>query len=244
MSLEIRAVTPDLWPDMVTLFERRGTRGLRTKFGRNQDRQERRGWRLWLRRALVWGGAAFGLALLALFLAVFFATRELPSYSQLMASQNGQTIVVRARDGTEIVALGPSYGEWLSSDEIPQVMKDAMVSVEDRRFYSHPGVDPIGLVRAFWVAFRDDPNQTLCPKATIMECKRTLRLSSWAQTTIFLHPTSFYQLTASSNAGFRRIGRLPCVPLRHRQAIRSLHQPALACLRTAVRPCGVRNVTA
>jgi penicillin-binding protein 1A len=138
------------------MAQRRGTRGLRTKIGRNQDRQERRGWRLWLRRTLIWGGAAFGLALLALFLAVFFATRELPSYSALMASQNGQTIVVRARDGTEIVALGPSYGEWLSSEEIPQVMKDAMVSVEDRRFYSHPGIDPIGLVRAFWVAFRYD----------------------------------------------------------------------------------------
>ncbi len=48
-------------------------------------------------------------------------------------------IVVRARDGSEIVALGPSYGEWLRPDEIPQVMKDAMVSVEDRRYYSHSG---------------------------------------------------------------------------------------------------------
>jgi len=64
--------------------------------------------------------------------------------------------VVRARDGTEIVALGPSYGEWLSSDEIPQVMKDAMVSVEDRRFYMHPGIDPVGLARAAWVAVRYD----------------------------------------------------------------------------------------
>jgi penicillin-binding protein 1A len=138
------------------MAQRRGTRGLRTRIGREQQKHERRGWRLWLRRALVWGGAASALALFALFLAVFFATRELPSYSALMASQNAQTIVVRARDGSEIVALGPSYGEWLSAEEIPQVMKDAMVSVEDRRYYSHPGVDPVGLVRAGWVALRYD----------------------------------------------------------------------------------------
>jgi len=90
-------------------------------------------WRLWLRRLFVWGGAAAALLLLALGTAVFFATRSMPGYSSLMSSQVGQTIIVRARDGSEVVALGPSYGEWLYGDEIPQVMKDAMVSVEDRR---------------------------------------------------------------------------------------------------------------
>jgi len=96
------------------------------------------------------------LGAIALFTSVYFASRSMPGYASLMSSQNGQTIVVRARDGTEIVSLGPSYGEWLRDDEIPQVMKDAMVSVEDRRFYSHFGVDPMGLVRAVYTAWRDD----------------------------------------------------------------------------------------
>lgn len=30
-------------------------------------------------------------------------------------------------------------------------MRNAIVSVEDRRFYHHPGIDPVGMVRAFWV---------------------------------------------------------------------------------------------
>ncbi|RKF22713.1 PBP1A family penicillin-binding protein [Altericroceibacterium spongiae] len=110
----------------------------------------------WLRRLIVAGVVVGLLGALALGTAVYFAERSLPSYSALMNSENGQTIVMRARDGTEIVSLGPSYGEWLYSDEIPQVMKDAMVSVEDRRFYSHIGVDPLGLLRAVWVAVRDD----------------------------------------------------------------------------------------
>ena len=37
------------------------------------------------------------------------------------------------------------------TSEIPPIMRDAMVAVEDRRFRSHPGVDPIGIVRAIWV---------------------------------------------------------------------------------------------
>ena len=96
------------------------------------------------------------LLLLALGTSVFFAARNMPGYATLMNSQVGQTIVVRARDGTQIVAMGPSYGEWLHADEIPQVMKDAMVAVEDRRYYTHFGIDPIGLVRALYVALRDD----------------------------------------------------------------------------------------
>lgn len=110
----------------------------------------------WLRRIFVWGGAVALLGVLALGTAVYFAARSMPAYSTLMSSQVGQTIVVRARNGSEIVSLGPSYGEWLNSDEIPQVMKDAMVAVEDRRFHSHFGIDPLGLARALFVAFRDD----------------------------------------------------------------------------------------
>jgi penicillin-binding protein 1A len=112
-------------------------------------------WRLWLKRIFVWGAAVTALLLLALGTSVYFAARSMPGYTTLMNSQVGQTIVVRARDGSEIVALGPSYGQWLYSDEIPQVMKDAMVAVEDRRYYSHIGVDPLGLLRAVYVAIRD-----------------------------------------------------------------------------------------
>jgi penicillin-binding protein 1A len=99
----------------------------------------------------VWGFALALLAVIGTVVAVAITARSLPSYEALKTSQNGQMIVVRARDGSELVSLGPSYGKWLAYDQIPQVMKDAMVSVEDRRFRSHIGIDPIGLLRAFKV---------------------------------------------------------------------------------------------
>lgn len=131
----------------------------------------------WFKRLFVIGLVVGVLGALALGTAVYFAERSLPSYSSLMNSQNGQTIVMRARDGTEIVSLGPSYGEWLSSDEIPQVMKDAMVSVEDRRFYSHFGVDPLGLMRAVWVSIRDD-HRTSATSTITQQLARNIFLNS------------------------------------------------------------------
>ncbi|WP_459788043.1 transglycosylase domain-containing protein [Alteriqipengyuania sp. 357] len=94
----------------------------------------------------------FGLGVLAvvfLLLAVAFAARSLPSYQELKAAQTAQTIVVRAADGSAIVELGPSPGEWLDKEEIPEVMKQAMIAVEDRRFYSHFGIDPVRTGGAF-----------------------------------------------------------------------------------------------
>ena len=104
--------------------------------------------RLWLRRALVWGGSLALLGLLFLACAVGFAAQSLPSYATLKATQPGQTIVVRARDGRELVEIGPSFGDWIDYQEIPENMTNAMVAVEDKRFRSHWGIDPVRLTGA------------------------------------------------------------------------------------------------
>ena len=105
----------------------------------------------WLRRLVVWVLAPLLLAIMVVGVIVAIEAQSLPDFGSMKSSQNGQTIVVRARDGTELVALGPSYGHWLSYGDIPQVMKDATVSVEDRRFRSHIGIDPIGISRSLTV---------------------------------------------------------------------------------------------
>jgi penicillin-binding protein 1A len=89
------------------------------------------------------------LGLIALVVAVGVAMSSLPSYQELVRRDDlGQTVRIKAADGSELISLGPSFGEWLGYDEIPEIMKDAMVAVEDKRFRSHIGVDPIGLARA------------------------------------------------------------------------------------------------
>src|SRR3954462_2451021 len=92
------------------------------------------------------------VGLIALIVAVFVAIGSLPSYQELVRRNDlGQMVRVHAADGSVLVSLGPSFGEWLSNDEIPPIMKEAMIAVEDRRFRHHPGVDPIGMARAVTV---------------------------------------------------------------------------------------------
>jgi len=131
----------------------------------------------WTKRLAIGGVFAALLAAIGLATAVFFASRSLPSYASLRESQNGQTILVRARDGSQIVELGPSYGQWLDANEIPDVMKQAMVSVEDHRFYSHIGVDPMGLLRAIYNATMED-RQVSATSTITQQLARNIFLNS------------------------------------------------------------------
>ena len=99
-----------------------------------------------------WLAYAALVALLGLVVAVAVATSYLPSYSELeKRSDLGQMVRVRAANGTVLVSLGPSFGRWLPYDQIPPEMRAAMIAVEDKRFRSHIGVDPLGIARSFKV---------------------------------------------------------------------------------------------
>ncbi len=80
-------------------------------------------WPAW-RRYLLWGAGGLGalglIAFIALMIAVFSTRASLPSFGELKSSPNGQMIRVHAADGTVLVSLGPSYGEWIDYDHIPR----------------------------------------------------------------------------------------------------------------------------
>ncbi|WAT17449.1 PBP1A family penicillin-binding protein [Aurantiacibacter sp. MUD11] len=139
---------------------KRGYRSRKAASERRDRDRAARGWKAvfwkWTKRLAIGGAFAAVLGAIALATAVYFASRSLPSYSALRQSQHGQTILVRARDGSQIVELGPSYGQWLTEDEIPDVMKQAMISVEDHRFRSHFGIDPVRLTGAIIEGFTGD----------------------------------------------------------------------------------------
>jgi penicillin-binding protein 1A len=89
------------------------------------------------------------VGILAFVVAIAVAVTSLPSFSDLSKRTDlGQMIRVRAANGAVLVNIGPSFGQWLRYDEIPPEMRAAMIAVEDKRFRSHFGVDPIGVARA------------------------------------------------------------------------------------------------
>jgi penicillin-binding protein 1A len=142
-----------------------------------------RGARPWRRYALWTVGGIAALAVLGfvgLLIAVYSARASLPSFDELKSSPNGQMIRVHAADGTVIVSLGPSYGEWVGYDNIPTNMRVAMVAIEDRRFRSHFGVDPVALLRITKFAFDNRGNgRRLQGASTItQQVARTIFLSN------------------------------------------------------------------
>ncbi len=108
----------------------------------------------WLVRFFKLGLILAFIGALALAVVVWQARAELPSFEELKSSPNGQMIRVRSKDGQIIQSLGPSFGRWIKFDDIPLVMKDAMVAVEDRRFYSHFGIDPKAVARSVYVRYK------------------------------------------------------------------------------------------
>ncbi len=72
-----------------------------------------------------------------------------PDIKDLKARQNGNSSKVYAADGTLLGFIQSTVvRQQISSDLIPETMRDATVAVEDRRFYQHQGVDFEGVVRA------------------------------------------------------------------------------------------------
>ncbi len=92
----------------------------------------------------LWGALILGLTL------AWFA-RELPDITDQMIFERRPTITILANDGTVIDRYGDIKGETVSVKELPPYVSQAILAIEDRRFYYHFGVDPIGIARAFAV---------------------------------------------------------------------------------------------
>jgi 1A family penicillin-binding protein len=70
--------------------------------------------------------------------------------------KNSQPSLFYAADGTVISMLKDAKESYyVSIDEIPQLVVDAMVSIEDKKFYSHDGVDYQAILRAAKAAVED-----------------------------------------------------------------------------------------
>ncbi|WP_051231913.1 transglycosylase domain-containing protein [Kaistia adipata] len=101
----------------------------------------------WALILMFWGTVALGGTI------AYFAT-QLPSTADWAVPKRPPNIKVLANDGSLIANRGDTGGESVRLDELPPYLSQAVIAIEDRRFYSHFGVDPLGLVRAAYVNFR------------------------------------------------------------------------------------------
>jgi penicillin-binding protein 1A len=96
----------------------------------------------WIMRGL---GAI--LILLVLLIAWLAITAPL---SQSLKPPTPPSITLTAADGTPIARRGAIIAEPVDAATLPPHVREAFLAIEDRRFYSHWGIDPRGIARAAW----------------------------------------------------------------------------------------------
>ncbi len=89
----------------------------------------------------IWGFIALGAG-------VAYFAMKLPPIDQLTVPKRPPNIAIMASDGTLIANRGETGGSAVPIKELPAYVPRAFVAIEDRRFYSHFGIDPIGILRA------------------------------------------------------------------------------------------------
>ena len=127
------AAPPERKPKAARVSRRRRSRG-RARVG--------------LFRLLYWG-AVLGLwAAIAIVGAVVWAGAHLPPIQALEIPKRPPTIEITGLDGSVLATRGEMAGANVPLKELPPYLPKAFIAIEDRRFYSHYGVDPWGILRA------------------------------------------------------------------------------------------------
>jgi len=93
--------------------------------------------------ALVGAGVALGQAAL-----VSGIDGLLPDARRVGTFNRPGTLTILSADGEVIQKIGPATREKLTTESLPTLVEQAFIAAEDRRFYQHDGIDPVGIGRA------------------------------------------------------------------------------------------------
>ena len=101
-----------------------------------------------LRRLFYWSLVLALWAGIAAVGSLVFVASTLPPIQSLEVPKRPPTIEIVGLDGKPLVMRGEMSGTDVPIKELPPYLPRAFIAIEDRRFYSHIGVDPVGLARA------------------------------------------------------------------------------------------------
>ena len=126
-----------------------GNRGGNGHGGPGRPRRKGDWWRHWTwKKALAMCLVSVGAFVVLLVIGYFYAlsVTPIPVASQLAIGQQSR---VYFRDGTTLVGtFGQNDRQILQANQLPAMVKNAMVAAEDKHFYDEGGVSPIGIARA------------------------------------------------------------------------------------------------
>ncbi|WFU40929.1 penicillin-binding protein 1A [Bradyrhizobium sp. CB82] len=98
---------------------------------------------------LFYWGAVLGLwGVIAVIGVVIWVGAHLPPIQSLEIPKRPPTIQIVGIDGSVLAQRGEMAGANVSLKDLPPYLPKAFIAIEDRRFYSHFGIDPVGILRA------------------------------------------------------------------------------------------------
>lgn len=100
-----------------------------------------------VKKIILWGLSLLGILVLLGAVLFFYYASTAPKISESELSSQVATRIYDS-DNNVVSELGAQKREYVKSSAIPKEMKNAVVSIEDRRFYKHHGVDPVRIVGA------------------------------------------------------------------------------------------------
>jgi len=101
--------------------------------------------------ALLLGSILAGLSLLGII--VILAFPRLPAVDALTDYQPKIPLRIYTADGFLIGEYGEERRDFIRIQDVPEPMKQAILAAEDERFYQHPGIDMMGILRAAYANF-------------------------------------------------------------------------------------------
>jgi penicillin-binding protein 1A len=123
--------------------ERRNNRGSRQKT-RSPEKKRRS----LIGRAFYWATVLGLWGFIALCGLIAFHASKLPPIDQLAVPKRPPNIAILGSDGSLLANRGETGGREVTLNELPKYLPQAFIAIEDHRFYSHWGIDPIGIARA------------------------------------------------------------------------------------------------
>ncbi|MCJ8142760.1 penicillin-binding protein 1A [Ancylobacter sp. A5.8] len=158
--------------------------------------RQRRGARRGLLGRLFYWGVVLGIwALIGLVGFVAYEANQLPPIQNLAVPERPPTVIIQGADGKTIATRGEMRGSSIPLRALPPYLPQAFVAIEDRRFYEHFGLDPIGLARAVFVNLTTGrlqggstltqqlaKNLFLTPERSLSRKVQELVLSLWLET--------------------------------------------------------------
>ena len=86
--------------------------------------------------------------LLIITIVTLFFSYDLPTIDKALEVSRRPSITILANDGSRLARFGDLVGKKVYVKDLPSHLINAIIATEDRRFYSHFGVDIIGIARA------------------------------------------------------------------------------------------------